>query len=837
MNQLSRTSAIAQPPGTVSDPAEAQAEACFHCGLPVPQNSRYLVTIDGVARPMCCPGCEAVARAIVDAGLTDFYRHRTGQPRPGEALPRVLREFALYDRPELQRGFVRDAGAHAREAALILEDIVCAACIWLNERHVRALPGVLDFQVNYTTHRAQVTWDEQHIHLSDILAAIAAIGYTAHPYDAQRQEAVQRRERARFLREIAVAGLGAMQVMMISVALYLGAYGGMNPAMRTFLRWISLIIATPVLLYSARPFFQGAWRSLRRRRLGMDVPVALAVGLAYAASLLHTVLGRGEVYFDSVVMFTFFLLTGRYLEMLARHRAGRATEVFAGLLPATATRFGPEGPEPVAVAELVPGDRILVRPGETVSADGRVEEGASTVDEALLTGESLPRVRSIGDAVVGGTLNVESPLTVVVERVGPEAVLASIVRLLDRAQRDKPRLVRIAERAAAWFVGALLVLTAGVAWWWWGHAPQEAFAVTLSVLVVTCPCALSLATPAALTAATGALARDGLLVTRGHALETLARVQVMVFDKTGTLTEGRLQLVEVQTLRDVPEARCTAIAAALEMSSEHPVARALQTIGGRHPAVDEVRATPGQGIEGRVEGVRYRIGNAAFVGADPDLLAGESSAAVRVLLADKAGPLAVLGFADQLRADAQAAVIGLRALGIESCLLSGDRPAEVQRVARELGITRVDGGLSPEGKLEALRKWQREGVVVAMVGDGVNDAPVLAAAPVSVAMGEGTGLAQANADLILLSGRLIHLVQGIDLARRTRRVIGQNLAWAVLYNVIAVPLAAAGLVAPWMAALGMSASSLVVVTNALRLRRTRAPVRERATHAARKVEC
>ncbi len=798
-------------------PSPEPAAACFHCGLPVPAGARYSVRVDGTERPMCCPGCEAVARAIVDAGLTDYYRHRTGRPRPAEVVPPQLQGFSLYDRPQLQRGFVRDAGGHAREAALILEGIVCAACVWLNERHVRALPGVLDFQVNYTTHRARVAWDERRTRLSDILAAIAAIGYRAHPYDARRREELQRRERARFLRELAVAGLGTMQVMMIAGALYLGAYDGMDPAMRTFLRWVSLVIATPVVFYSARTFFRGAWRSLRRATLGMDVPVALAVGLAYVASVWHTVLGRGEVYFDSVVMFTFFLLTGRYLEMLARHRAALATESFAGLLPAAATRLGPRGPEAVAVADLAPGDRVLVRPGETIPADGRVEDGTSSVDESMLTGEGMPRRRGPGQGVIGGTLNVENPLTVRIERVGTETVLAAIGRLLDRAQREKPRVARLADRAAAWFVGALLVLAAGVAWWWGGHAPQQAFAVTLSVLVVTCPCALSLATPAALTAATGTLAREGLLVTRGHALETLARVGAMVFDKTGTLTEGRLRLIGVRPLAAVSAARCTELAAALEQGSEHPIARALRAaVRGVSAQAHAVRTVAGRGVEGTVDGVRYRIGNAAFTGTEPQ---PADDAAVHVVLAEAGRPLAVFAFADRLRPDTVAALAALRARGIELSVLSGDRDVQVRRLARELGIERARGDLLPADKLAALEEWRRAGVVAAMVGDGVNDAPVLAGAPVSVAMGEGTGLAQANADLVLLSGRLGTLAAGVDLARRTRRVIGENLVWAVLYNAVAVPLAAAGLVTPWMAAAGMSASSLVVVLNALRLRR------------------
>ncbi len=811
---------------TAVPPLEANpqpgAQECFHCGLPVPQGSTYAVAIGGQTRPMCCPGCKAVAQAIVDGGLEDYYRHRTERPRnPVEQVPAVLRELEIYDRPALQQTFVRVADEHVREAALILEGIVCAACVWLNERHVSALPGVLEFRVNYATHRAQLKWDARRIQLSEILQAIAAIGYVAHPFDAGRQEVVQKRERSMALKRIAVAGLGTMQVMMIAVALYTGEYQGMDSDLHTFLRWVSLVITTPVVLYSARPFFQGAWRDLRRRRLGMDVPVALAIGAAFLASLVDTILGRGAVYYDSVTMFTFFLLSGRYLEMAARHRAGMATEALVRLLPAAATRIDPhDGAEQVvAVAELRPGDRVLVHPGETVPADGRVHEGTSSVDESLLTGEGVPRPRQCGDALIGGTVNVQSPLIMEVRQVGPDTVLSAIVRLLDRAQSEKPRIALLADRAAVWFVAALLAIAAVVGAWWWQHDPANAFRVVLAVLVVTCPCALSLATPAAVTAATGALTRLGLLTTRGHALETLARTTHVILDKTGTLTYGRLGLVEVQPLADWSADECLAIGAALERGSEHPVARVLARHGNDAVVAHELVATAGRGVAGVIDGRRFRIGTFTYVAPCNDTPAPSAPELSEVLLGDEQGLIARFRFADAPRRDAPEAVKGLAALGLHLQLLSGDSPGVVARAAEALGIPRAEGGLRPEGKLARMRALQEQGAVVAAVGDGVNDAPVLAGAQVSLAMGGGTQLAHASADMILLSESLPVLTEGVRVARRTLRVIRQNLAWAVTYNALAVPLAAAGWVAPWMAAIGMSASSLIVVLNALRLAR------------------
>ena len=798
------------------------ATSCFHCGLPVPPGSAYHVEIDGIRREMCCPGCEAVARAIVDNGLTDFYRYRTGTARtPEQLVPEALQQIRLYDRPELQKGFVRESGEHVREAALILEGIVCAACVWLNERHVTALPGVIDFSVNYSTHRARLVWDDSKIHLSEILEAIAAIGYLAHPFDPGRQEQLQKQEKKRYLRRMAVAGLGAMQVMMLAVAMYAGAADGMDQGLRNFMRWISLVLATPVVVYSAAPFFSSAWRDLRHRRAGMDVPVSFAIGAAYVASAWATVSGQGEVYFDSVTMFTFFLLTGRYLEMGARHRAGRAAEELMRLLPATATRIGDDGGhEVVPVTDLSPGDRVLVRPGEPVPADGHVVSGSSSVDESLLTGESLPLRRSPGDSLTGGTVNVESPLEMVVDRVGEDTVLSSIMRLLDRAQAEKPRLAMLADRIAGWFVLALLLVAVGVFAWWSQQRPADAFWITLSVLVVTCPCALSLATPAAMTAATGALTRLGLLTTRGHALETLARCTDIVFDKTGTLTEGHLSLVAVHCLDELPETECLALAAALEAQSEHPVAVALQQATGESRLrAEDVRAIPGLGVEGVVDGRRYRIGRFDFAARGlpmPDVDTGSDSI---VALADEQRLLALFCLRDTLREGAVEAVSGLRRLGVSVHLFSGDHRDRVAHVAAELGIEDAVGEMMPDDKLAALKSLQAEGRIVAMVGDGVNDAPVLAAAQVSIAMGSGTQLAQASADMVLLSSDPGHLVDGVRMARRTRRIIRENLIWALLYNVVALPLAATGHIAPWMAALGMSASSLIVVINALRLTR------------------
>jgi len=794
---------------------------CFHCGLPVPKGSHYAVEIDGQSRDMCCPGCQAVAQAIVDNGLEDYYRYRTEQsPMARQLVPEALKNLELYDRADIQKSFVTAQG-DMREASLILEGIVCAACIWLSERHVMQVPGVLSFSVNYATHRAQVKWDNSRTSLSQILKSISDIGYLAHPLDPNRQEQVYKRERSAALRRLAVAGLGAMQVMMIAVALYASAAHGMDPNLKLFLRWVSFLIAAPVILYAAKPFFIGLARDLKMRRLGMDVPVALAIGAAFSASAWATITRSGEIYFDSVTMFTFFLLAGRFLEMSARHRAGQAAEELVKLIPAMATRVDADNQQHVVpVSELRPDDIVLIKPGESIPADGISLGGASSVDESLLTGESLPIIKQEGDQLIGGSVNIESSMRMRVQYVGQDTVLASIQRLLDRAQSEKPRLAELADRVAGYFVAVLLLFAVAVGIYWWQVQPGAAFWIVISVLVVTCPCALSLATPVALTAATGRLTRDGILTTRGHALETLARVTDVVFDKTGTLTRGRLTLEQIQLLADESEARCLQIAAALEHVSEHPLARAIlaHRTDLEELHAEEVMAIPGQGLRGVIAGETYFIGNPDFVAQSlGHASTGQPHAQTTVILANTQQVLAVFSFSDQLRPGVAHAIAGLKKLGCRVHLFSGDRQAVVMRTAQDIGIEHAVGEMPPDEKLAQLHALQQAGAVVAMVGDGVNDAPVLAGAQVSLAMGSGTQIAQASADMVLLSEDLGQLVDAVVAARQTRRIIRENLTWAVVYNVIALPLAAAGWVAPWMAAIGMSVSSLMVVLNALRL--------------------
>jgi len=800
--------------------------ACFHCGQPVPPGAAYPVTIEGTLHDMCCRGCQAVAQAIVDNGLQAYYSHRTALPATAnELIPAELSKLALYDHPEIQKSFVieeKDA-AHLKQASLILEGITCAACVWLNERHLQQLPGVKAVQVNYGNHRARITWDEREIQLSRILQEIQLLGYNAHPYNALQQEQLRRKAKSRDIRRIAVTGLSAGQVMMLAVALYAGAAFGIEHSTAQLLRYVSLGLTLPVFLYTAVPFYVSAWRSLKSGRLNMDVPVTIAMVTAFAGSAWVTFRGAGVVYYDAITMFTLFLLSTRFLERNAREKSVEATENLLKLVPAMALRIRAGQQEVVAVLDLAAGDLILVKPGEAVAADGEVIEGVSSVDEALLTGESRAVPKEVGAAVIAGSINLEGPLTVKVTGVGENTVLAGIVRLLDRAVAEKPRLAQLADQVAGYFTYVLLALTLIVALAWWWVDPTRVLEIVLAVLVVTCPCALSIAAPAAFAAAGSHLLKQGILLTRGHALETLAKVSHVVFDKTGTLTYGKPLLNQILTLGEMSELECLRIAASLEQASEHPLAQSFLARIGKHElyAVSDAQNYPGKGVAGVINGQRYTLGNRSMSQLAESLHEGGPDAAVGatlVWLCDEQQVLARFALCDELRPEALGLVAELKKQGFRVSMLSGDSAAAVQHFAARLGIADYRWGLHPEGKLAALKALQAEGQVVAMVGDGVNDAPVLAGADVSIAMGGGTQVARASSDIVLLSEKLPDIWRALQAGRATMSIMKQNFAWAAGYNFLALPFAALGFIPPWLAALGMSVSSLVVVLNALRLR-------------------
>lgn len=797
-------------------------QECYHCGEPVPVDCKLQVTVKGAAQPVCCSGCHAVASMILGAGLDDFYQFRPAPTgRPEDLTAGEESRYARFDEQRVQRDFVYCDAEGDCEASLLIEGLYCTACGWLIERSLGDAAGVREIRVNPATGRALLRWDPEQVRLSELMAHMGRLGYRPHPVLPGSGSTQATKERRRAMRRLIVAGLGMMQAMMFAVGLYFGQYHGMDPDHIQFLRLVSMLVATPVVLYAGMPIFLGAIRDLMNLRLGMDVPVSLAIGTGYFASVWVTFTGGPEVYFDSIAMFTFFLLVARYVEMAARHRANATNDALARLVPETAVLLRDDGEErEVPLQDLEVGDQVVVRPGATIPADGVILEGRSAVDESMLTGESDPQACSPGRQVIGGSVNLQGRLVLRIQQVGQDTVVSQIGRLLRRAQAERPAMARLADTVGRWFVSVVLVAAASVFAIWWQIDPAMAFPVTLAMLVATCPCALSLATPTALASGTNRLAAGGLLVTRADALESLARTTHVVLDKTGTLTEGRLSLVQSRLHRNVPEARALRIAAALERHSLHPLARAFPA-NGELPPSEDVRESRGAGLEGVVDGCRYRIGRPDWAlqlsGSEPPAYLATDA---WVVLADAQGLLASYRLSDRLRSNALAAVSRLQAAGLAVEIASGDAADPVEQTARRLGISRWRARLSPENKLQRLRELQDAGAVVLMVGDGVNDAPVLAGANVSAALSAGTALAQTSAGMVLLGENLERLPESVSTARRTLRVIRQNLALSASYNASMLPLAAMGLIPPWLAAIGMTLSSVVVVLNAHRLNRS-----------------
>ncbi len=793
-----------------------QDTSCYHCGEPVPANVDISSEIDQESRSFCCIGCQAVALTISGAGLENYYQFRTANAEQATDLSDQQEKYALYDEPSVQQKFCSYEDDTAA-ATLLIKGITCAACVWLIEKHLEKIEGIEDVRVNLSTHRASITWNTNALKLSDIFFAIDAIGYHAEPWKANRAAQQQQKESHTALIRLGIAGIGMMQVMMMANALYFGYYTGIDKSYEAFIRWASLFLSTPVVLYSAYPFFNAAIRDLKTKHLTMDVPVSIAIALAYSSSIWATFNGTGEVYFDSVCMFTFFLLLGRYFEMKVRHQNSQVSNDLIGLMP-NSTLVYSEGEYRVTPTEQIKvGDKVLVKAGHTIPSDAKVINGTADVDESALTGEYLPVRKTEGDSVMGGTVCLDHPIEIEITTVGHQNTLSLVVELMNKAESSKPRIARIADTIASRFVAAVLITAITVWGSWMLIDPDKAFWIALSVLVVTCPCALSLATPTAITAATSSLKRSGLVITSTHVLESLPTTTDVLFDKTGTLTEGKLSIAEIVTPSGLTHEEALALAAQLEAASEHPIGRAFPSTA--QPA-QQVEVTPGGGLSGDIEGQTLFIGHSAFIEDKTQVtqvtLPDQDN---WVVLANNHEVLAFFKVEDTLRADAQQALHTLHQQQLDVHMLTGDRSQNAQLIANELDIKHVHSGLTPQGKLDHLAELHTQHKRTLMIGDGINDIPVLASAGISIAMNEATDLAKTKSDMILMNGQLSAINKAFDIARQCRKIIKQNLSWALVYNLIALPLAATGYIPPWAAAIGMSASSLVVVLNALRLRK------------------
>ena len=897
---------------------------CFHCGDPVPQPP-FHAEILGKSREMCCMGCQLASQSIVEAGLEQYYLDRSEINRTA-SLPTQLTRLEVYDHDEIKAQFVY-AQDGMSVAELSVNNLRCAACTWLIESRLDELDGISQCQVNLTNQRMRVIWDEDKLPISRILAVINEIGYEAKPYRQDTHEAMLARHNNQMILRLGIAALGSMQAMMYAVALYFGEYSDMLVFQRDFLRWVSLFVSIPVFFYAGVPFFTSAWSAIRARQVNMDVPVSVALIITFFASLYATITGQGETYYDSVSMFIFFLLAGRYIEHNARLKAAtmandlvvvepvlvqkvaedkvaarqilqqleqnalkqteldesinqindlklnKISQEMASAIPnftqsmddnvhqltlqiaqnwqqtrhqssvqsqvENTTKDQIEKKQMMTAHSLQVGDIIMVEAGSEIISDGILLSPTATVSQSLLTGEGDLILKTQGDYIVGGAQNDSQPFEMLVTALPEDSQIGLIDRLMNRAMSEKPKLAQQADKLASWFVARILVLSALVFIGWYIVEPSQAIWATVAVLVATCPCALSLATPIALTVATNRLASYGFLTTRGHTLQTLAEITHVAFDKTGTLTYGKPNLLNIELLapsEHKDKDQVLAVAAALEVGSRHPIAHALLTAAYQlHlPGTQDLQHYPAGGVEAVIDGTKYRIGHMDFAldslsnaeasnGFTIDLDAHRASSAVVLSCQTKESEswqaLACFYFNDKVRDSAKSMLDMLKGQGIEPVMLTGDPSPQALVMAKSLGMQSAYNGLSPTDKVDHIQKLQAKGAIVLMVGDGINDAPVLAAADVSTSIAGAADLAQVSSDSIILNGQIEAITAAKRISNKTERIIKQNFRWALIYNGAVLIPAALGYVPPWLAAIGMSLSSLFVVLNALRLKR------------------
>lgn len=802
--------------------------SCFHCGLPVNNKNRVKKIILDEPREFCCYGCGSVCEMIYESGLEGFYQ-RTPDGQLLAPPPEPPQETSLYDIDEIQSEFVHELG-NARDMHLIVEGIHCSACVWLIERSLSKLPGIIDVKVNLTNKRLFVRWDNTQNKISNIIEHLGSIGYAATPFNPETAEgAIQKQNRALLLR-MAFAAFSMMNLLWVSIALYSGADQG---EFKQLFHWVGFTLATPTLLYSGWPFLKGAWTGLRHLNLTMDVPIAIGATATYSYSVFVTISQTtvGEVYYDTVVNFIFVILVGRFLEAKSKRHAVAATQRLMDLQPRVANVIRDNETHIVPIRAIQLDETILVKPGEKIPVDGIIISGQSSIDEALLSGESVPVKKRAGDSLSAGTVNTENTLTVKVTATLRNTSLGKIISLVEEAQASKAPIQCIADQIVPWFVAVTLFLATATFVYWFSDGIEYALLAATSVLIITCPCAFGLATPMSIAVASGLAARQGLLIKNGAVLEYLSAIEHFVFDKTGTLTEGKMRVKDIYT--DENKTHLLEKIAHLESLSEHSIASAIllqaktQNLVPDPQKVKDFTNRPGFGVCGEIDQQKVYVGNSKWLEKNNiQLLESyiqqsaklETKGITCVHIATDKQHLGFVSIADQLREDAKTLINNLRESGIKLTLLSGDKNAVAEAIANELGGMNVIAEVLPGEKDKVIQDLQSQGQQVAMIGDGVNDAPALIRADVGIAIGSGTDVSMESADIVLLSNELDKIRLASDLSKRTLRTIRQNIGMSIAYNIIMVPLAMMAFVTPLFAAIAMPFSSLAVIGNASRIR-------------------
>jgi Cu2+-exporting ATPase len=765
---------------------------CFHCGLHIAPQLNYHTNVLGKQQFFCCPGCTAVAEAIVNNGLEDYYHYRSEfAEKAPENEDDLLQKLKIFDDDSILQEFV-EIHDDASEIQLTISGINCAACGWLIEKQLAKLVGIIKVGVNVSARRASVTWDNQHLKLSQILNHIEKIGYHARPFQPEQHEAIFKQENKAFLKRLGLAGLMTMQVMMLNIGVFFDLFGHIDPQTKQYFNWLSLFLTTPVMLYSASEFYTSAMRGLRARTVNMDMPITVALGITYISGVFATAQNTGQTYFESLCMLVFLLLISRYLEHSARYKAAQTSANMLEYMPTTATLLDGEVLLPVLAKSLKVGQLVLVKAGELVPIDGIITQGQGQLDQAMLTGEFDLVTKYTGDQVLAGSLNQLGTLTVKVTASLQQSTLSQISQLQTKAMITKPRIASLADVFSQYFVVAVLLIACISYVVWLQIDPSEALWVMVAVLIATCPCALGLATPSALSCAIANLNSKGVLLKRGDALE------------------GKFTLTQCINASAQSDDFYLKVAASIEQYSSHPIARAFSQYDSPH-AVTEFQSEMGKGVSGLIDGTLYKLGAATFI----DFQVPESMRNCNVFLQSDCGILCGFLLSDTLRPQGESLIGSLKPYCVN--LISGDIAPIVESVAKQLGIHNWLAEQSPQDKLHTIKEAQAKNHVVLMVGDGINDGPVLAQADVSITLGAGSDLAKTSADIVLLDNELAKLQIIFSIATRCKTKIKQNIGWAIGYNLLILPLAVMGLLSPWMAVLGMSLSSLIVVVNSTRL--------------------
>ncbi len=812
--------------------AETESSACFHCQLPARGTTYCEGTVQGKNRVFCCQGCLSVCQAIYESGLDGFYRLLKQREDVLAPPPNSPADMDQYDLEEMQADFVSRLKNGDREARLLVEGIHCASCVWLIEKALAGLPGVVMAEVNLAHRRLLVRWNDEVL-LSSIIRRLAALGYAAVPYNHEAAEGSLLKQNRMMLYRMAFAGFGFLNIMWISIALYAGAFSGIDAAYKSFFYWVSFAISTPVLFFSGWPFIASALRGLRHGYPTMDMPIAIGAIATYGYSVRQIISGSGEVYFDTVVTFMFVILIGRYFESVTRRYASSATLNLIGLQPRMAIRLDADGREHrVSVSKLSKGDRLRVHIGDKIAADGLVVEGRSHVDEAMLTGEPRPIEKQAGSSLIAGTINGDGPLVMEVTASGGGTVLSRIVDLVEKAQGSKAKAQRLADMIVPKFVVITIILAAITFMYWLSNGFDIALLAATSVLIVSCPCGLGLATPMAVTVAAGVGARRGVLVRNGETLESLAGITHVVFDKTGTLTEGKMRVINLYSLGEYGEDIMLMYAASIERHFMHPVARAIFAEATRQKfLLAECRSSeniPGRGVSGEIDGLKVWLGNRQLIrelaitvpAALDEIEARISEEAGQVVLMVIGSSLAgVFHVQDRVRKEAPALIESLAKRGIGMTLLTGDTETAARRLLDGLGEMQIAADMRPKDKADHIVRLQSKGEKVLMLGDGINDAPALALADVGIAMGSGADISMECSDVVLICDNLCHVEWAIGLGRQTLKCIRQNIVVSLVYNVTLLPLAMAALLSPVFAAIAMPVSSLLVTGNAMMIKR------------------